>query len=154
MATLLFGTAWWGRGAGNGPWFMGDFESGVWAGGSNSGDPGYGSIEACDASDANCPPNNDNPSLAIPYAFGILETSAGQYALRMGDATSGVLQTAYDGAAPAQWILEGGIILGIGGDNSNWSYGTFYEGAITAGRPSLQTQEAVFQNVQAARYGQ
>ena len=72
----------------------------------------------------------------------------------MGDATSGALQTAYDGAAPAQWILEGGIILGIGGDNSNWSYGTFYEGAITAGRPSLQTQEAVFQNVQEARYGQ
>jgi hypothetical protein len=154
MATLLFGTAWWGRGEGNGPWFMGDFEAGVWAGGSTTGDPGYGSIEACDASDDNCPPNTNNPSLPIPYAFGILETSAGQYALRMGDATSGALHTAYDGAAPAAWILEGGIILGIGGDNSNWSYGTFFEGAITAGRPSLATQEAVLQNVQAAGYGQ
>ena len=154
MATLLFGTAWWGRGEGNGPWMMGDFESGVWAGGSAPRDPGYGAIEACDADEANCPPNNNNPSLPIPYAFGILETSAGQYALRMGDATSGTLHTAYDGAAPAPWILEGGIILGMGGDNSNWSYGTFFEGAITAGRPSLATQEAVFQNVQAAGYGQ
>jgi hypothetical protein len=154
MATLLFGTAWWGRGEGNGPWMMGDFESGVWAGGAVSRDPGYGAISACDASDANCPPNNDNPSLPIPFAFGILETSAGQYALRMGDATSGTLQTAYDGAAPEPWILEGGIILGMGGDNSNWSWGTFFEGAITAGRPSLATQQAVYQNVQAARYGQ
>jgi hypothetical protein len=72
----------------------------------------------------------------------------------MGDATSGDLQTAHDGAAPAQWVLEGGIILGIGGDNSNWSYGTFYEGCITAGRPPLASQEAVYRNVQAAGYGQ
>jgi hypothetical protein len=153
MATLLFGTAWWGRGEGGGPWFMGDFEGGVWAGGSSVGDPGYGSIEACDANDVNCPPNNDNPSLPVPYAFGILETSAGQYALRMGDATSGNLHTAYDGPAPQPWVLEGGIILGIGGDNSNWSYGTFFEGAITASRPSVENQEAVYRNVQEAGYG-
>ena len=34
MNTLFFGTGFWGKGAGNGPWFMGDFEGGVWAGGS------------------------------------------------------------------------------------------------------------------------
>ena len=34
MNTLFFGTAFWGKGAGSGPWFMGDFEGGVWAGGS------------------------------------------------------------------------------------------------------------------------
>ena len=37
--------------------------------------------------------NPNNPPLRIPYAFGILETDAGNYALRMGDATSGDLHT-------------------------------------------------------------
>lgn len=35
MNTISFGTKFvWGTGAGNGPWFMDDFEGGVWAGGS------------------------------------------------------------------------------------------------------------------------
>jgi len=50
--------------------------------------------------------------------------------------------------------IGGAIILGIGGDNSNWSAGTFFEGAITAGRPSDATDAAVLANVQAAKYGQ
>ena len=50
--------------------------------------------------------------------------------------------------------MKGGIILGIGEDNSNWSQGTFFEGAITTGRPSDATDAAVLANVQAARYGQ
>lgn len=50
--------------------------------------------------------------------------------------------------------MEGGIVLGIGGDNSNSSDGTFLEGAITAGRPTDATDQAVLQNVQALRYGQ
>jgi len=48
----------------------------------------------------------------------------------------------------------GGIILGIGGDNSNSSQGTFFEGAITAGQPSDATDALVLTNVQAAKYGQ
>ena len=36
MNTLYFGTGYWGSGAGSGPWFMGDFEGGVWAGGSGA----------------------------------------------------------------------------------------------------------------------
>jgi hypothetical protein len=48
----------------------------------------------------------------------------------------------------------GGIVLGVGGDNSNNSWGTFYEGAITVGAPSDATDLAVFKNVQAAKYGQ
>jgi hypothetical protein len=71
----------------------------------------------------------------------------------MGDATSGSLTTAWDGATEVPWGLQGAIILGIGGDNSNWSEGTFYEGAITYGRPSAQADEAVYQNVRAAGYG-
>ena len=42
----------------------------------------------------------------------------------------------YNATAIDRLEAAGGIILGIGGDNSNSSYGTFFEGAITAGRPS------------------
>jgi hypothetical protein len=49
--------------------------------------------------------------------------------------------------------MHGGIVLGIGGDNSNSSQGTFFEGAITAGRPADSTDAAVLKNVQAAGYG-
>jgi hypothetical protein len=98
--------------------------------------------------------NPNNPSLAVPFALGILTTESGQYALRMGDATSGNLITAYDGPTQITWDLQGAIILGVGGDNSNWSFGTFYEGAITFGRPSAQTDEAIYQNIRAAGYGQ
>jgi hypothetical protein len=47
----------------------------------------------------------------------------------------------------------GGIVLGIASDNSNSSRGTFFEGAITAGRPSEATDATVLLNVQAAGYG-
>jgi non-reducing end alpha-L-arabinofuranosidase len=152
MASLMFGTGYWGRGAGNGPWFMGDFEAGVWAGGTagrfaneGTGDPGEP-----------WPVNQNNPSMTMDYAFGLLKTRPNNYALRMGDAQQGPLTTAYDGATPAtmaRWQMEGGIVLGIGGDNSNHGSGTFFEGVITAGRPSDATDEAVLQNVQAAGYG-
>jgi len=59
-----------------------------------------------------------------------------------------------DGAIPfASWTMQGGIILGLGEDGSNSSLGTFFEGAITAGRPSDATDAAVLANVQAAKYG-
>lgn len=151
MNTLFFGTAYWGRGEGSGPWFMNDMEAGVWAGGSKPGDPGWGAL-----SDAH-PPNPNNPSIRWDYAFGISKasTEGGQpkYCLRMGNAQSGDLTTAWDGNAPTTWKMEGGIILGIGGDNSNSSYGTFFEGCITAGRPSDETDELVLQNVQNIGYG-
>ena len=142
MNTISFGQKFvWGTGAGNGPWFMGDFEGGVWAGGLG----------------VSTTPNPNNPSVTWDYAFGLVKTdtanSTPQYAIRVGDAQSGALTTAYDGKAPAAWNLQGGIVLGIGGDNSNTSYGTFFEGAITAGRPSDATDLAVLQNAQAAGYG-
>jgi hypothetical protein len=138
MNTLFFGTGFWGKGAGAGPWFLGDFEGGVWAGGSGGSNV----------------TNNSNPSMKVQFAFGILKTSPGKYALRMGDLkTASDLTTAYDGTSPKTWANEGGILLGIGGDNSNNSWGTFYEGAITAGLPSNDTDLAVFKNVKAVGYG-
>jgi non-reducing end alpha-L-arabinofuranosidase len=151
MASLMFGQGYWGRGAGNGPWFMGDFEAGVWAGGTAGrfADANGQNGEAWDV-------NPNNPSMTMDFAFGILKTRPNNYALRMGDAQQGTLSTAYDGPTPtvmARWQMEGGIVLGIGGDNSNHGSGTFFEGVITAGRPSDATDEAVFQNVQATGYG-
>jgi hypothetical protein len=92
--------------------------------------------------------------MTMDYAFGILKVGGNSYALRMGDAQQGALTTAYDGPKGSwTWQLQGGIILGIGGDNSNSSDGTFFEGCITDGWPSNETDEAVFQNVQAVGYG-
>jgi len=142
MNTLFFGTGFWGRGAGSGPWFMGDFEGGVWSGGNVAAPSAANNTTAA------------NPSMAgVPYAFGILKTSSGQYALRMANLQSGNLTTAYDGASPKGWNNGGGIVLGAGGDNSNHSFGTFFEGAVTAGRPSDATDALILQNIQALGYG-
>ncbi len=136
--SLFFGTGYWGKGAGSGPWFMGDFGSGVWSGGSG----------------ASTTTNNNLPSSNADFAFGILKSNASNYAIRVANARTGTLMTAYDGAPPAVWSLQGAIVLGIASDNSNSSFGTFYEGAITSGRPSDATDAAVLANVQAAGYGQ
>jgi non-reducing end alpha-L-arabinofuranosidase len=48
---------------------------------------------------------------------------------------------------------EGGIILGIGGDNSNWDAGSFFEGVMTAGFPTDTTDNVVQSNIVAVGYG-
>lgn len=137
MNSIFFGTGYWGKGAGSGPWFLGDFEAGVWSGGSG----------------ASGTTNASNPSMGVDYALGILKTNATNYAIRAGNAQSGALATAYDGKPPANWQMKGGIVLGIGGDNSNSSLGTFFEGAITAGRPTDATDALISKNIQDAGYG-
>lgn len=138
MNTLFFGTGFWGKGAGSGPWFLGDFEGGVWSGGSGGSNT----------------TNNNNPALKVPFAFGILKTSPNHYAIRAANLQMAAdLTTAYDGQSPKQWANDGGILIGIGGDNSNNSWGTFFEGAIVAGLPTNETDLAVMKNVQAVGYG-
>ncbi len=153
MAAVNLGTSYWGQGAGSAPWFEGDFEAGVWAGGSACGTPGSGQL-TCNGRKA----NPDNPSMkGISYALGILKTgttnNSPQYTLKVADATKGTLTTAYSGTAPGNWALQGAVLLGTGGDNSNSAWGTFYEGAITAGQPSDATDDAVAANIAAAAYG-
>jgi hypothetical protein len=43
-----------------------------------------------------------------------------------------------------------GIVLGISGDNTNSSFGTFFEGAITSGWPADAIDSAILKNVQEA----
>ena len=153
MAALNLGTSYWGMGADSSPWFEGDFEAGVWAGGSSCGTPGSGQL-TCSGRKA----NPMNPSMkGIPFAFGILNTgtmnSMPEWVLKTANATTGTLSTAYNGVAPGKWALQGALLLGTGGDNSNSSYGTFYEGAVTMGQPTDATDEAIYANVVAVGYG-
>jgi hypothetical protein len=144
---LHFGTGFWGRGAGDGPWFLADFGHGLWAGGSSPDDPGWG------GADHPSPPNPNNPALAVPFAVGFLKTNEAEWTLRMADvAADDDLTTAFRGALPKQPYNGGGVVLGVGYDNANNSWGTFYEGAIVAGYPDDATELAVMRNIQAAGY--
>jgi hypothetical protein len=124
-------------------------------GGSNPGEPGWGGLN--DA--ANAPANPNNPSLRVKYALGFLKTANGpeRYALRMADIqTATMVTTAYAGNYPAGKHLDakGAVVLGVGGDNSNNSWSTFYEGAIVQGYPPDASEDAVMQNLKALGYGQ
>jgi hypothetical protein len=76
-----------------------------------------------------------------------------------GDAQRGALKVMFDGprvnATYDPMRKQGAILLGNGGDNSNGSQGTFYEGAMTAAGtfPTDATDQAVQANIVAAGYG-
>ncbi|HEX7598117.1 MAG TPA: arabinofuranosidase catalytic domain-containing protein, partial [Polyangia bacterium] len=147
MDTICFGVTYWGKGNGSGPWFAVDFEGGVWAGGTKIGDPGYGGLNNVG------PANTANPSLKVPFALGFIRVKSSEYAIRVADvATASDLTTAYLGGLPATMGHKGGIVLGVGGDNSNNSMGTFYEGAIVAGYPTNDIELAVMKNIKAVGY--
>ena len=77
------------------------------------------------------------------------------YAIYQGNAQSGGLTTTGSIPLPAGYQpmnKEGAIILGIGGDNSNWAKGYFFEGVMTRGMPGTQAMEAVQSNIVAAGY--
>jgi hypothetical protein len=153
MNTLFFGKGFWGNGAGNPPWFMADFEAGVWAGGSNKGDPGWGALD-----DAH-PSNPKDPSMAnVNFALGMLKTGPdtgkrGKWGLFAADISKATEMTnAFEGEEPKKISNAGGIVLGVGGDNSNNSWGTFFEGAIIAGYTTTATDTAILNNVKAVGY--
>jgi len=78
-----------------------------------------------------------------------------------GNAQEGELKVYYDGGRIKNdrnsydpMRKQGAILLGNGGDNSNGSSGTFYEGAMTAAGtfPTAEVQQLVQANVVAAQY--
>jgi hypothetical protein len=75
-----------------------------------------------------------------------------------GDAQQGALSVMFNGprvnASYDPMRKQGAILLGNGGDNSNGSQGTFYEGAMTAANtfPTDATDQLVQANVAAAKY--
>lgn len=92
------------------------------------------------------------------YVTAMLKGRTCEMALNGGNAQSGRLQTVYDGVPPQHKgytprKLEGGIILGTGGDNSLHASGTFFEGVMTTGYASAATDDAIHANIVAAGYG-
>lgn len=83
-------------------------------------------------------------------------TDGGPFTLKGGNAQSGTLTTVWDGAFPVGYSpmnRQGGIVLGVGGDNSGQSRGNFFEGVMTTGYASTATDNAVQANIIAAGYG-
>ncbi|CAM1508694.1 Fc.00g055420.m01.CDS01 [Cosmosporella sp. VM-42] len=140
METIYFGAGdgWSGTGSGSGPWIMADLENGLFSG-------------------ANTWNNPANPSITSRFVTAVVKGEPNHWAIRGGNAASGSLSTYYNGARPSvagynPMSKEGAIILGIGGDNSNWAQGTFYEGVLTSGYPSDATESSVQANIVAAKY--
>ncbi|WP_405827555.1 arabinofuranosidase catalytic domain-containing protein [Streptomyces sp. NBC_01176] len=124
--------------SGSGPWVEADLENGMFQGdnGSNTANKG----------------NNST------YVTAVLKNN-GQttYALKGGNSQSGGLTTWWDGALPSRggyrpMQQEGGIILGTGGDNSNWNMGSFFEGVMVAGYPTDAAENAVQANIVSVGY--
>ncbi|MCF6472150.1 alpha-N-arabinofuranosidase [Nonomuraea sp. MG754425] len=139
METIYFGNIKaWGYGAGNGPWVMADLENGLFSG-------------------VNAGYNAGDPTVTHRYLTAIVKGEPNHWSIRAGNAQSGGLSTYYNGARPNvagynPMKKEGAIILGIGGDNSNSSAGTFYEGVMTSGYPTDATENAVQAGIVAAGY--
>ncbi|MGW0194222.1 arabinofuranosidase catalytic domain-containing protein [Nonomuraea sp. NPDC003201] len=139
MEAIYFGNIKvWGYGTGNGPWVMADLENGLFSG-------------------VNAGYNANDPTVNHRYLTAIVKGEPNHWSIRAGNAQSGNLSTYYNGARPNvagynPMKKEGAIILGIGGDNSNGSAGTFYEGVMTSGYPTDATENAVQANIVAAGY--
>ncbi|MFJ2634144.1 alpha-L-arabinofuranosidase B [Streptomyces sp. NPDC093221] len=139
MEAIYFGNIKvWGYGAGNGPWVMADLENGLFSG-------------------VNQHYNANDPTVNFRYLTAMVKGGPNQWAIRGGNAQSGGLSTYYSGVRPNvsgynPMHKEGAIILGIGGDNSKGSAGTFYEGVMTSGYPSDATENAVQTNIASVGY--
>ena len=146
METTYFGTSTnWGSGNGDGPWIMADMESGLFS--------GYNAKK------------NDVPSIT-DWRFVAAYVNGGggnKWDLRGGDATKTDVVTYYEGERPSSpsqtdvyfpMSKKGGLLLANGGDNGNGSAGTFYEGAMTVGYPSLEAVQAVQANIASAKYSE
>jgi hypothetical protein len=141
MEAVYFGSCTiWGKGAGNGPWVMGDLENGLWAG---------------DAT-----PYNGNTPVNYTYVTGIVKgdkAGSNHWTIKAGNAQSGGLTTKFDGHRPSSRFIpmrkEGAVGLGTGGDNSNGAQGNFFEGVMTAMYSSDAADDAVQANI-VATFGQ
>ncbi|WP_034272093.1 arabinofuranosidase catalytic domain-containing protein [Actinospica robiniae] len=140
MEAIYFGNIKvWGYGTGNGPWIMADMENGLYSG-------------------VNAGYNANDPTTSYRYTTAMIEGGANKWAILGGNAQSGGLATDYSGTRPNvsgynPMHKQGAIILGIGGDNSKSSAGTFYEGVMTSGYASASTEAAVQAEIVTAGYG-
>ncbi len=139
MDAVYFGTlCWFGPCSGPGPWVQADLENGLFSGGNG-----------------NNPNNHGNNSTFVTALM--KNNGTNTYAIKGGNAQSGGLTTWYSGSLPTTagympMHQEGAIILGVGGDNSNSSAGSFFEGVMTAGYPTDAADNAVQANIVSVGY--
>ena len=91
----------------------------------------------------------------VDFLFAIVKGEPGRLSLAVADAQSdAALRTIYDGPYPANYTSkkQGGIVLGVGGDNSPYGSGTFFEGVIARGFSSSGVDAAVLAHIVAAGY--
>jgi hypothetical protein len=122
--------------SGIGPWVAADLENGLFQ--------GHGS-------------NPANLGNASAFVTALLKNNGqNNFALKGGNSQSGGLTTWYNGAEPAGGYSpmhqEGSIVLGTGGDNSNASIGSFFEGVMTAGYPTDAADNSVQANIVSVGY--
>ena len=128
------------RCAGDGPWVQADLENGLFMS-AEGGSTTY----------------RGNPT---PFVTALLKNDGRTFfELKSGDGQRGALASIYRGHEPlwkpgySPMHQEGAIVLGTGGDNSNWSTGLFFEGFMTSGVTTKATDDAVQANIVAAGYG-
>jgi non-reducing end alpha-L-arabinofuranosidase len=143
METAYFGNATpWFSGSGHGPWIMTDQENNLVGCVNQDGSKG-------------CP---NLPSIPWRFVTAMAKGQPHRWTSLGGDAQQGPLSVMFDGPRVNSTYdpmrKQGAILLGNGGDNSNASQGTFYEGAMTAAGtfPSDATDQLVQASIVAARY--
>ena len=142
MDAINFGTeCWFTPCYGQGPWVQADMENGLFQ------------------SDSGGSKDSANTGEPLPYVTTLLKNNGqNHFALKWGNAQSGGLTTTYSGAEPSAtgyspMHQEGAIVLGTGGDNSNGSVGSFFEGVMTAGIPSDAADNSVQSEITSIGYG-
>ena len=141
MEAVYFGSCTiWGKGAGAGPWVMGDLENGLWAGKSS--------------------PWEASMPVTWKYVTGMVKGDApgkNHWSIKQGNSQSGALIKPFDGERPSARYnpmrKEGAIGLGTGGDNSNAAKGDWFEGVMTTAYSSDAADDAVQANIVSV-YGQ
>ncbi|HZR20641.1 MAG TPA: arabinofuranosidase catalytic domain-containing protein [Verrucomicrobiae bacterium] len=143
METAYYGNAnAWYRGEPPGPWVMTDQEN---------------NLVGCVNPDGSkfC---TNLPSITWRFVTATADGEPHHWRSMGGDAQQGDLKVMFDGprvnGTYDPMRKQGAILLGNGGDNSNGSQGTFYEGAMTAAGtfPTKETNQKVQANVVAAKY--
>lgn len=143
METAYFGnTPGWYSGNPPGPWIMTDQEN---------------NLVGCVNSDASKHCQN-LPIIDWRFVTAIAKGEPHHWTTMGGDAQQGALSVMFSGprvnSSYDPMRKQGATLLGNGGDNSNRSQGTFYEGAMTAAGtfPADATDQLVQSNIVAAKY--
>jgi hypothetical protein len=143
METAYFGNATpWFHGSSAGPWIMTDQENNL-----------VGCVNLDGAK--GCP---NLPAITWRFVTAMAKGEPHHWTSMGGNAQQGALSVMFDGPRVNSTYdpmrKQGAILLGNGGDNSNSSQGTFYEGAMTAAGtfPTDATDQLVQANIVAAQY--